>query len=155
MGKNAKILVIDDDEVIRDTLAMALEEEGYFVDKAENGKVAVEKSHSNLYNLAIVDWRLPDMDGTKLLGELKETTPRMQKIMLTGYPSMDNAISAVNKRADAFLVKPIDFSMLLGKIEELLKQQEQSRAFSEDLMVSFIETRAKEIVRPKTLAQSP
>jgi DNA-binding NtrC family response regulator len=153
--KNARILVIDDDEVIRNTLAMALELEGYIVDKAENGKEAITKSYSNVYNLAIVDWRLPDIEGTKLLGELKETTPKMAKIMLTGYPSMENAIAAVNKRADAFLVKPVDFDVLLGKISELLKLQEQSRSLSEDLMVNFIETRARELLRPETVERSP
>jgi len=151
LGKNARILVIDDDEVIRDTLAMALENEGYNVDKAKNGKEAIEKSFRNFYNLAIVDWRLPDVEGTKLLSELKETTPKMAKIILTGFPSMKNAMDAVNKRADAFLLKPVDFEVLLGKISELLKQQEQSQAFSEDMMVSFIETRVKEFEQKENI----
>jgi DNA-binding NtrC family response regulator len=96
MDKNPRVLIIDDDKVIRETLAFTLEDEGYTVDTAENGKEAIEKTDSNFYNLAIVDWRLPDFEGTKLLRELKETTPRMAKIMLTGYPSMNNAIDAVN-----------------------------------------------------------
>ena len=147
MVNNARILVIDDDKIIRDTLQMTLEQKGYCVDKAENGKEAIAKSHANFYNLAIVDWRLPDMEGTKLLGKLKETTPKMVKIMLTGYPSMNNAIAAVNEHADAFFLKPIDFEVLLAKIIELLKQQKEARAFSENLMVNFIETRVKEVVR--------
>ena len=149
MARNVRILVIDDDKTIRDTLALALEQEGYCVDRAENGKEAIAKSNVNFYNLAIVDWRLPDIEGTKLLGELKETTPKMAKIMLTGYPSMNNAIAAVNEHADAFILKPVDFEALLAKIGELLKQQDQARAFSEDLMVNFIETRAKEILQTK------
>jgi DNA-binding NtrC family response regulator len=155
MVKNARILVIDDDESIRNTLAIALEQEGYCVDEAKNGKEAIAKSYANFYNLAIVDWRLPDIEGTKLLGELKETTPKMAKIMLTGYPSINNAVEAVNKRADAFLVKPVDFEVLLAKISELLKAQEQAQAFSEDLMVKFIETRVKEIVRQETPHNRP
>ena len=146
MVKKARILLIDDDEVIRETLTLVLKQKGYLVDKAENGKEAIAKSHANFYNLAIVDWRLPDIEGTKLLGELKETTPRMVKIMLTGYPSMSNAIAAVNNHADAFLLKPVDSEVLLEKIRELLIQQERTRAFSEDLMVNYIETRAKEII---------
>jgi DNA-binding response OmpR family regulator len=81
MAKNARILIIDDDEIIRDTLAMSLEQEGYCVDKAENGKEAIAKSCANFYNLAIVDWRLPDIEGTKLLSQLKETKPKMMKLM--------------------------------------------------------------------------
>ena len=156
MVNNARILVIDDDKIIRDTLQMTLEQKGYCVDKAENGKEAIAKSHANFYNLAIVDWRLPDMEGTKLLGKLKETTPKMVKIMLTGYPSMNNAIAAVNEHADAFFLKPIDFEVLLAKIIELLKQQKEARAFSENLMVNFIETRVKEVVRTEnTTSQTP
>ena len=156
MVNNARILVIDDDKIIRDTLQMTLEQKGYCVDKAENGKEAIAKSYANFYNLAIVDWRLPDIEGTKLLGKLKETTPKMAKIMLTGYPSMNNAIAAVNERADAFFLKPIDFEVLLAKIIELLKQQKEARAFSENLMVNFIETRVKEVVRTEnTTSQTP
>jgi DNA-binding response OmpR family regulator len=122
MSKGSKILLIDDDKTLLETLKLALEEEGYTVDIAQNGKEAIAKSNSNFYNLAIVDWRLPDVEGTKLLSQLKETTPKMSKIMLTGYPSMNNAIEAVNKQADAFLLKPVNFKVLLEKIEELLKQ---------------------------------
>ena len=150
MKDKTRILLIDDDENVRETLAVVLREEGYFVDLAENGKEAVNKSFANFYNLAIVDWRLPDVDGTKLISQLKETTPKMAKIMLTGYPSMDNAIDAVNQHADAFLLKPVDVEELLKKIRELLIQQEENGAFCEDKMVSFIETRTKEILQTRS-----
>jgi DNA-binding response OmpR family regulator len=146
MGQTAKILVIDDDEVIRETLAMVLENEGYSVDKAKNGQEATAKSFENSYNIAIVDWRLPDIDGTQLLDKLKQTTPKMAKIMLTGYPSMNNAVEAVNNRADAFLVKPVDIGVLLKKVSALLKEQEQARIYSEEKVAEFIETRSKEIM---------
>ena len=147
MTGNARILLIDDDKNIRQTLATVLQEEGYVVDTAENGKDAVDKSFANFYNLAIVDWHLPDIEGTKLLTQLKETTPKMAKIMLTGYPSMNNAIEAVNQHADAFLVKPVEVDELLKKIQELLIRQKENGAFCEDKMVSFIETRTKQIMQ--------
>jgi DNA-binding NtrC family response regulator len=131
MSKNARILVIDDDEIVRETLSIALEEEGYCVDTAENGKEAIEKSYANAYNLAIIDFRLPDIEGTKLLRKLKETKPKMGKIMLTGYPSMENAIAALNEHADAFFLKPVNFEVLVEKINELLKEQEETRALLE------------------------
>ncbi len=145
MGEPSRILIIDDDETIRETLSMLLKEEGYIVDTAENGKEAIAKSNTNFYNLAIVDWRLPDTEGTKLLAELKETTPKMVKILLTGFPSMQNAIDSVNAHADAFILKPVDSEILLKKINELLKQQEQAKKFSEDKVANFIETRSREI----------
>ena len=146
MTDRARILLIDDDKNIRQTLAIVLQEEGYVVDTAENGKEAVEKSFANFYNLAIVDWRLPDVEGTTLIAQLKETTPRMAKIMLTGYPSVNNAVEAVNRHADAFLIKPVDVEELLKKIRELLILQEENKEFCEDKIVSFIETRTKQIL---------
>lgn len=151
MQRNARILLIDDDKNIRQTLAIVLQEEGYEVDTAENGKEAVEKSFANFYNLAIVDWRLPDIDGTILITQLKETTPKMIKIMLTGHPSMNNAIEAVNQHADAFLIKPVEVEELLKKIHELLIQQEENKTFCETKIVSFIETRTKQILQSDDL----
>ena len=150
MKGKARILLIDDDKNIRETLAVVLREEGYDVDMAETGKEAVAKTYANFYNLAIVDWRLPDVEGTKLITQLKETTPKMAKIMLTGFPSMNNAIEAVNLHADAFLLKPVSVEELLKKIRELLIQQEASDVFAEDKMVSFIETRTKQILEDKS-----
>jgi DNA-binding response OmpR family regulator len=128
MPRNIRILVIDDDEIIRETLSLALEEEGYCVDTAGSGEEAIEKSYANLYNLAIVDCRLPDIEGTKLLGKLRATKPKMGKIMLTGYPSMENAIAALNERADAFFLKPVNFELLMEKIKELVKEQAAMQA---------------------------
>lgn len=147
MTGKARILLIDDDKNIRQTLAIVLQEEGYDVDTAENGKEAIEKSFANFYNLAIVDWRLPDIEGTVLITQLKETVPKMAKIMLTGYPSMNTAIEAVNQHADAFLIKPVDVEELLKKIRELLILQEENKEFCETKIVSFIETRTKQILQ--------
>jgi DNA-binding NtrC family response regulator len=144
MDKNPRVLIIDDDKVIRETLAFTLEDEGYTVDTAENGKEAIEKTDSNFYNLAIVDWRLPDFEGTKLLRELKETTPRMAKIMLTGYPSMNNAIDAVNEHADAFLTKPIAIDELLLKMEQLLELQKKENEYGQAKVAEFIEAKTKQ-----------
>jgi DNA-binding NtrC family response regulator len=147
MTDKARILLIDDDKNIRQTLEIVLQEEGYIVDTAETGKEAVEKTFANFYNIAIVDWRLPDIDGTILITQLKETTPKMAKIMLTGYPSMNNAIEAVNQHADAFLVKPVAVEELLKKIRELLILQQENREFAETKIVSFIETRTQQILQ--------
>lgn len=147
MVNGKRILLIDDDENITETLVLALEAEGFIVDSAKTGKEGIAKSFENFYNLAVVDWRLPDIEGTILLGELKQTTPKMAKIMLTGFPSMDNAIDAVNNRADAFLVKPVQFEKLLDTIKDLLGQQENATEYTEEKMTNFIETRVKMLTR--------
>ena len=143
------ILVVDDDLNILESLRLILEQSGYVVDTAQNGEDAVAKSFANFYNLAIVDWRLGDIEGTKLLGLFRETTPKMMKIMLTGYPSMQNAIDSVNAKADAFLQKPVQVKVLFDKIKELLLQQEQSKKFDQDKVANFIQTRANELMATK------
>jgi len=144
MGERARILVVDDDESVRKVLATILEEKGYLVDTAENGKEAIKKSKTKIYNLALLDIRLPDMKGTKLLTAMKETTPKMIKIIMTGYPSLQNAIKAVNKGADAYMLKPLNMDDALLTIKEQLKNQEQAKKYSEQKVVEFIETRARE-----------
>jgi DNA-binding response OmpR family regulator len=116
--------VIDDDQSIRTTLAAILQNEGYDVDTAETGKEAIKKSNSDLYSVALIDFRLPDMEGTELLTALRETTPKTVKIMVTGYPTLQNAIECVNKHADAYFTKPVDYDNLLSTIRELIRKQQ-------------------------------
>ncbi|MCS7120328.1 MAG: response regulator [Nitrososphaerota archaeon] len=145
MKSRPRILIIDDDENIRKVLSMILEDKGYIVDVAEDGEEAIKKSQKNFYNLALIDIKLPDMEGTDLLTRMKETTPKMIKIILTGYPTLKNAIDAVNKGADGYLVKPIDVDALCHVIAEHLKRQEEENRFSEEKVAEFIETRAREM----------
>ncbi len=150
MVNKSSILIVDDDLNILEPLRLILEQSGYVVDTAQNGEDAVAKSFTNFYNLAIVDWKLPDLEGTKLLGQFRETTPKMMKIMLTGYPSMQNAIDSVNAKADAFLQKPVQVTVLLDKIKELLLEQKQSKKFDQDKVANFIQTRANELISTKS-----
>ncbi|MEM3697027.1 MAG: response regulator [Candidatus Bathyarchaeia archaeon] len=145
MVKDARILVVDDDESIRKVLKTILEEEGYSVDTAANGKEAIRKSYKKFYNLALIDIRLPDMEGTKLLKRIKETVPKMRKIIITGYPSLQNAIEALNKGADGYIVKPFDIPEVLTKIKEQLRKQEEEKKYSQEKVKEFIETRVKEL----------
>jgi len=147
---NPRVLVVDDDQTIVETLVAVLEDEGYFVDAAKDGREAIAKSYSHFYNVAIIDWRLPDIEGTKLLSELKETTPKTAKIMLTGFPSIENTTEAVNKHADAFFVKPVKISALLAKIRELLTLQEEEVHYSQEKVAEFIETRTRDLLEAKT-----
>jgi DNA-binding NtrC family response regulator len=144
-SKKGRIIVIDDDEGIRKVVAEALKSEGYLVDTASSGKEAVEKSRSNFYNLALIDIRLPDMEGTRLLTSMKETTPEMIKIILTGYPGLQNAIDALNKGAHGYLVKPINMAELLRTVEQQLKKQSEMKEYGQDKVAEFVETRFKEL----------
>jgi DNA-binding NtrC family response regulator len=140
-----RILVIDDDEIVRENFKVILELEGYNIDTAETGKEAIEKSNANFYNLALIDIRLPDLEGTQLLTTMHDTVPKMVKIIVTGYPSLENAKDAVNMGADGYIVKPIvDKDEFLKKIKEHLKKQEEAQRYSEHKVAEYIETRARQ-----------
>src|SRR5208282_1413088 len=141
MDKHARILVVDDDESITRTMKAILEDEGYKVDIAASGREAIKRTEETAYNVALIDIRLPDVEGVELLKLMKEAVPRTRKIMITGYPSMQNAITALNKSADVYLIKPVDIEKLLNTVKEQIKLQENEREFSEQKVAEFIETR--------------
>jgi len=122
-GRKARILVIDDDEGIRRVLSTVLEDAGHLVDTAKDGGDAVQRAATTTYDLALIDIRLPDMDGTKLLTKMTDTIPRMVKIIVTGYPTLQNAVQAVKKGADGYITKPVDMDRLLETISYHLKQR--------------------------------
>jgi len=147
--KKASILIVDDNEGILETLSAILEERGYSTDTAKNGREAIEKSKTNFYNLALLDIRLPDIEGTKLLTKMKETRPKMVKIMITGYASLQNAVEALNLGADAYVMKPVDPENLLRVINEKLKAQREAEKMSEEKVAEWIETRARKLEKER------
>ena len=149
-----RILIVDDDERIRKAMSMVLTSEGYVVDTVQDGKQAIEKSETNFYNVALVDIRLPDMHGTELLTQMQETTPRMIKIIITGYASLQNAIEAVNNGADGYLTKPVEVNRLLAMITDQLRKQQELRDYGEDKIMNHIQTRFKEIETTKPATES-
>jgi DNA-binding NtrC family response regulator len=123
MSTGHRVLIIDDDETIRKTLSLILDQHGYVVDTAANGIEAIAKTRSKFYNLALVDVRLPDVDCQKLLKLLYEATPRMTKVILTGYPLSEDALQAITQGVDGFLAKPVEPNRLLQTISQLLEKQ--------------------------------
>ena len=150
MDECARILVIDDDESIRKILSAILQDEGYAVETAENGREAIDKSNVKVYNLALIDVRLPDIEGVALLAMLKETVPRMRKIIITGFPTIQNAMEAVNNKADAYMLKPFEIGKILETIKEQLKKQQEEKEYSQNRVTEFIETRVRELEMKNT-----
>lgn len=145
MDETAKILIIDDDENIRKALSAVLEDEGYIVETVDTAKKGMEKTEKCFFNLALIDVRLPDMEGVDLLLKLRETNPKLRKIIITGYPTLQNAVAAVNRGADAYIMKPFDVEKMLQTIKEQLQKQNEERKFNEKKVAEFIETRVKEL----------
>lgn len=121
-----RILIVDDDETILKSLREILQSEGYYVDAVKTGREAIEKSLVQFYNLALLDIKLPDMEGTELLTKMNTNTPRMMKVMVTGHPSLENAVEALNLGADAYIMKPVNPEELLKVVEEKLRLQEET-----------------------------
>ena len=115
------VLIVDDDESIRRTLTRILAKEGFKVDTAPDSKQALQKSRLVHYDVALLDIRLPDTDGTTLLRMLRQENPEIKEIIITGYPSIENAIKAIDEGVDAYIIKPFKPADLLAKIREKLK----------------------------------
>jgi len=145
MGETARILIVDDDENIRKVLATILEDEGYHVESVDTAKKAIGRTRRKFYNLALIDIRLPDMEGIELLTKVRDTTPKMRKIIITGYPTLQNAVEAVNRGADAYILKPFDMERVLKTIKEELKKQEEEKKYSQEKVAEFIEARVREL----------
>jgi DNA-binding NtrC family response regulator len=142
---SARILVIDDDRDVLKVFSALLRDAGYVVDTAENGNDAIKKSNSNFYNLALIDIRLPDMEGTKLLTDIKKTTPRMIKVIVTGYPNLQNAVDAINRGADGYIIKPARAQDLLKMVREQLEKQQEEKEYAEEKIKDYVDSRVKEL----------
>lgn len=108
-----KILVIDDERSIRNTLKDVLEFEGYTVDLAENGPQGLEKAAATTYDLVYSDIKMPEMDGLEVLGALHHTDPELPIVMISGHGNIETAVECIKKGAFDFIEKPIDLNRLL------------------------------------------
>jgi len=152
MGETTRILIVDDDENIRKVLTTILEDEGYDVESVDTAKKAIERTRRKFYNLALIDIRLPDMEGIELLTKMKNTTPKIRKLIITGYPTLQNAVEAVNRGADAYIMKPFDMEKVLEEIKDQLKKQQKEKRYSQEKVAEFIETRVRELDVEKEVA---
>lgn len=119
-ANGSRILIVDDDKIILSILTKFLQKSGYQTDVAETSREALEKVKNQYYDVAIMDIKLPDMEGTDLLLIMNRTSPRTTKIMMTGFASKENRDRSLNRGADAYLVKPIAPQQLLSTIKEKL-----------------------------------
>jgi DNA-binding NtrC family response regulator len=95
--------------------------------------------------MALIDIRLPDMEGIELLTRMKDTTPKIRKVIITGYPTLQNAVDAVNRGANAYILKPFDVDKVLKTLKEQLHKQEEEKKYSQDKVAEFIEARVKQL----------
>ena len=138
--------MIDDDESICETLKVIFERNSAFrVDVANSAADAIKLSKMKTYNAAFIDIKLPDMSGVELLSKLRDTVPRMIKIMITGYASLDNAIEALNQGADAYIRKPFRPDELLVTLRGKLEAQMDELMMTQERISDFIKERVRAI----------
>ncbi|MGA2767826.1 MAG: response regulator [Candidatus Bathyarchaeia archaeon] len=133
------ILIVDDDIGVRNMLSSVLYDGGYLIEGVENGKEAIKACEESSFDVALIDIELPDMKGTELLNRLKKLQPKMIRIIITGHPSIESAMKAVNERADGYVLKPFEVTELLEMIARLLTEKT-----NEYLRISTEITSAKE-----------
>ncbi len=118
-----RILVVDDEEIIRESLSFVLKKEGYYVDEAENGRVAYDMILQDSYDLIISDLEMPGLKGTQLLEEVKKINIQTLIVIITAYGSLETAISALRNGASDYILKPLEFDELLIKIRRLFEMK--------------------------------
>jgi len=143
--QKSTVLIVDDDQSILESSQAIVESAGYAVQTAETARDAIRKAKSDWFDIALLDIKLPDMEGTELLKRLQEIKPRMIKIMVTGSASLDNAIQSVNLEAKAYIVKPFNPADLLRVIDEKLKERRAAERIDEDNVTDFIEERLQKL----------
>ena len=121
------VLIVDDEQVLRESMASLLEDEGYESIQAPNGRVAHDILLEREVDVVLSDVRMPEMDGMDLLAHLKQLAPQTPVIMMTGYGTVENAVDAIRTGAWDYLLKPVQFDDLLHKIKRAIEFREISR----------------------------
>jgi DNA-binding NtrC family response regulator len=119
-----RILVVDDEQLIRENLSYILRKEGYNVDEAENGKIAYEKLVENPFDIVITDIEMPLMKGTELLEKIRKIDLQTAVVVITAFGSLDTAITALRNGASDYILKPVEFDELIIKVQRLLEMKE-------------------------------
>lgn len=119
-----KILVVDDESIIRESLVFVLSKENYEVDEASNGLQALEKIKSDNFDLLITDIEMPELKGIELLEKVRQYSPDTFVILITAYASIETAISAFRKGASDYILKPLEFEDLLHRVKKIFEYKE-------------------------------
>ncbi|OPY02665.1 MAG: Transcriptional regulatory protein ZraR [Syntrophorhabdus sp. PtaB.Bin047] len=113
------ILIVEDEQTQRSLLGGLLRKEGYTVGEASDGESALSLFQKDIFEIVLLDYRLPDTDGLSLLKRIKEINPATEVVMITAFGSIENAVGALKAGASEYLTKPIDLDDLLFKLRKV------------------------------------
>lgn len=128
--RNARVLVVEDENDIRDLIVMHLTREGFQVDATANGADALRKIPGGKYNLLVLDWMLPEKSGLEIVRELRKTAGHDQVavLMVTAKGASSDLVLGLEAGADDYLVKPFELSVLMARARALLRRTERKEA---------------------------
>jgi len=150
MGTRANILIVDDEQVVRESLTHWFEEDNYTVQSAENGEAALKLFEKNKFDLILLDMKMPGMSGLDVLVKIKEFDTQVVVILITAFASVPSAIKALKEGAYDYITKPIDPDELSHIVEKAL---DQKKLINENIL---LKENIDEIVRPDNLiGESP
>src|SRR5512147_889930 len=121
--ERTRILIVDDEEIVRESLSAWLEQDGYTLAVAPDGETAVEMLKAEPWSILLVDLKMPGMDGLQVLEEAKRLQPDISAVIMTAYATVDTAVTAMKIGAYDYLVKPFDPEELSLMIQKIVTQQ--------------------------------
>ncbi|HVO19742.1 MAG TPA: sigma-54 dependent transcriptional regulator [Anaeromyxobacter sp.] len=122
-SERTRILVVDDEEIVRESLGGWLEKDGYSVATAPGGAAALDRVRAEPWSIAIVDLKMPGVDGMQVLEQAKKAQPDLAVVIMTAYATVDTAVAAMKLGAYDYLVKPFDPEELSLMMQKIVSQQ--------------------------------
>ena len=117
------ILVVDDELLIRDLLYDFFSGQGWQIAVAESSEKALRILHDKQIDLVLTDIKMPELDGLQLAAQLKEENPGLPVVVMTGYPSVESAVSALRAKVEDYVIKPFNINQLFKLIETTIRKK--------------------------------
>lgn len=139
------VLIIDDEIGMCETLEDILEEHNFAAESAYDGKTGLKKIKKKKFNAVILDLKLPDLNGIKVLEKIKKYSPETEVVIITAYATLENAVEAINKGAYSYITKPIDVNELINFLkkaiekQKLIEENKRLRELNENIVKSMDE----------------
>src|SRR4030043_260324 len=120
--EKTKILIAEDEKTQRDLLEGFLKKEGFFVDAVTNGREALQKLEGSYYDIALLDYKMPEIDGLQTLRGIRKLYPELPVVMVTAYGTVETAVASMKEGALDYLTKPIDLDELLLMLQKVIER---------------------------------